>query len=65
MDPVSGVVIGTLAIGSVQGIYRILRGDARRAMLPSMASLPAPVLDKDIRRPRKQLDRSRDEVKNA
>ena len=58
MDPVSGVVIGTLAIGSVQGIYRILRGDARRAMLPSMASLPAPVLDKDIRRPRKQLDRS-------
>tara|TARA_B100001113_G_C21034494_1_gene589480 strand:+ start:39 stop:812 length:774 start_codon:yes stop_codon:yes gene_type:complete len=58
MDPVSGAVIATLTLGSVQGIYRILRGDARRAMLPSMASLPAPVLDKDMKRPRKQLDRS-------
>ena len=58
MDPVSGAVIATLTVGSVQGIYRILRGDARRAMLPSMASLPAPVIDKGLRRPRKQLDRS-------
>ena len=58
MDPVSGAVIATLTVGSVQGIYRILRGDARRAMLPSMASLPAPVIDKDLRRPRKRLDRS-------
>lgn len=57
MDPVSGAVIATLTVGSVQGIYRILRGDARRAMLPSMASLPAPVIDKGLRRPRKQLDR--------
>jgi len=58
MDPISGAVIATLTVGSVQGIYRILRGDARRAMLPSMASLPAPVIDKGLRRPRKQLDRS-------
>ena len=58
MDPVSGAVIATLSVGSLQGIYRILRGDARRAMLPSMASLPAPVIDKGLRRPRKQLDRS-------
>ena len=58
MDPASGAVIATLTVGSVQGIYRILRGDARRAMLPSMASLPAPVIDKGLRRPRKQLDRS-------
>ena len=58
MDPVSGAVIATLSVGSLQGIYRILRGDARRAMLPSMASLPAPVIDKSLRRPRKQLDRS-------
>ena len=58
MDPVSGAVISTLSVGSLQGIYRILRGDARRAMLPSMASLPAPVIDKGLRRPRKQLDRS-------
>ena len=57
MDPVSGAVIATLTVGSLQGIYRILRGDARRAMLPSMASLPAPVIDKGLRRPRKQLDR--------
>jgi len=58
MDPVSGVVIATLTVGSLQGIYRIIRGDARRALLPSMASLPAPLIDKDLRRPRKQLDRS-------
>ena len=58
MDPVSGAVIATLTVGSLQGIYRILRGDARRAMLPSMASLPAPVIDKGLRRPRRQLDRS-------
>ncbi len=58
MDPVSGVVIGTLTVGSLQGIYRIIRGDARRALLPSMASLPAPLIDKDLKRPRKQLDRS-------
>ena len=58
MDPVSGAVIATLSVGSLQGIYRILRGDPRRALLPSMASLPAPVIDKGLRRPRKQLDRS-------
>ncbi len=58
MDPVSGAVIATLTVGSLQGIYRIIRGDARRALLPSMASLPAPLIDKDLRRPRKQLDRS-------
>lgn len=57
MDPVSGAVIATLTIGSAQGIYRIIRGDARRALLPSMASLPAPIVDKDLRRPRRQLDR--------
>jgi len=58
MDPVSGAVIATLTVGSLQGIYRIIRGDARRALLPSMASLPAPLIDKGLRRPRKQLDRS-------
>tara|TARA_B100002052_G_scaffold47746_1_gene40694 strand:- start:2181 stop:2954 length:774 start_codon:yes stop_codon:yes gene_type:complete len=57
MDPVSGAVIATLTLGSAQGIYRIIRGDARRALLPSMASLPAPIVDKDLRRPRRQLDR--------
>ncbi|MFL2977722.1 MAG: hypothetical protein ACJZ59_01485 [Candidatus Thalassarchaeaceae archaeon] len=58
MDPLSATVLATLGIGSAQGIYRILRGDARRAMLPSMASIPAPDIDKSLQRTRGGLNRS-------
>ena len=57
MDPISATVLATLGIGSAQGVYRILRGDARRAMLPSMASIPAPDIDRSLRRTRGGLNR--------
>ena len=57
MDPISATVLATLGIGSAQGVYRILRGDARRAMLPSMASIPAPEIDRTLRRTRGGLNR--------